>query len=505
VDHLPRLTRLTWLLSAALWVLLVSSIARADQCPSDIPGWPETADPGGAWYMTGLPVGTNVGGYVNSSAHGTPSGTSSIGAWRSAMVSDLNQYLPTHTWVEVAVAYGANSSWEWVNVIQAGTPTSGGAANQWYGGQIYRAVSSSDSCTAPPPPPDCDSLMNQRFGAISENQNATYSPGDTGCFNGCAAFLKSWTVVNADGSTGNATSTRNRNANGTYNYLNKYQYTGLECTNEPTRTETPTNTPTAPDGIGADKFVESPSGEGCGWVNGKYACYKALQPNKCWVNNDGSRLCAEGAPTPPKPLNADATAPAAPNSTYEVCTGANTCNSYQYFNAATNSAAGQPSSNTGDTENEGPGTGTVGTGPGDSTGDGAGGDSGTGTSGGATWCDTPPTCDGDPVACAQLVQQWRTMCPEEITEAEALEAMGATAGEIDGTDFFKSGGDASSWSSAGPITAGSCPAPVNVSIMGQSLSLDIWQRGCDMALLFAPFVMVMAYLMGAVLLFRSNW
>jgi hypothetical protein len=484
---MARLSRLTWLLALCAFALFFVNDARAQDVRGYVSGFQwhnslntaikfNTAYEAGASALA-LSQAAKQASYCTPGGHGTIS---------------YNTYAVTQN----AGTANPRARASWYEVC--------GPLNNLTGSDLSRSACTPGT-NCPTPPIDCASAANSRFGAIANNQVATFSMPDTGCFGGCAAFKKSWKVVKADGTTADAVSTRNRNGNGTYNYLTKYQYTGLACTVEPVRNETPVSTPTGPGGTGTDKFAEAPSGEGCGWVNGKYGCYKSLQPDKCWVNSDGSRICAQSAPTPPKPLNSAGTAAATPNDSFDVCTGANSCQSYEYFNTATNSAAGQPSSNTGDTSNEGPGTGTVGTGPGDgSGGDGTG--AGGGTSGGATWCDVPPTCDGDPVACAQLVQQWRTMCPEETTEAEALDAMGATEGEKDGTALFSSPVDISgTWSSDGPVTAGSCPAPLGVSVMGQSISLDIWKGGCEMALLFAPIVMSIAWLLTGLMLIKGTW
>jgi len=39
--------------------------------------------------------------------------------------------------------------------------------------------------------------------------------------------------------------------------------------------------------------------------------------------------------------------------------------------------------------------------------------------------------------------------------------------------------------------------------MGRSLSLDIWGRACEFALMFAPFVMAIGYLSSALLIVRG--
>jgi hypothetical protein len=93
-----------------------------------------------------------------------------------------------------------------------------------------------------------------------------------------------------------------------------------------------------------------------------------------------------------------------------------------------------------------------------------------------------------------LNQQWRTRCVDAIAAEDSLAAIGATEAEQEGD--LTGGADPIEITSlnADGGFSGSCPAPISVTVMGQTLSLDIWLRACEMAVLFAPVVMMMGYL-----------
>lgn len=345
------------------------------------------------------------------------------------------------------------------------------------------------SCT---PPVDCTVRAGKRMWV---NGVSSWNPAATQCFDSCSQNLKQFVVVGLNGV--DRLSSYHKYSDGSRRAL--YEYTGTPCSNEPAATGT--DTTGEPDV--ADKFTPKPqTGENCGYVNGKYVCLKKLQPDKCWVNDDGSRICAENAPSPPKPANAAGTAPATPNSTVSACMGDGSCVTYQYFNQTTVSQSGTPASPGGDPSNEnggtGPGQGGSGEGEGEEPGSG-------GTASGGTLCDNPPTCDGDPVGCAQLFQQWRARCPISPQQSEVLDSIGATQAERDG-DLSRGGeGDITleSLEVDGGFGGGQCPAPITLSVMGRSMSMDVWQRACDLALLFAPITMVMGYMGAAGIIVRG--
>jgi hypothetical protein len=115
------------------------------------------------------------------------------------------------------------------------------------------------------------------------------------------------------------------------------------------------------------------------------------------------------------------------------------------------------------------------------------------TSGGDT-CASPPTCThDDPVQCAMVEQQWRSRCVDADLAAVYAE-VDATEAEIDG-DIGAGELTMGGLDSDGGFTAGSCPDATVINVMGQSISLNIWERACQMATTFAPFVMVMGYML----------
>lgn len=254
---------------------------------------------------------------------------------------------------------------------------------------------------------------------------------------------------------------------------------------------------------GAGTACAGPYGENCGYLNGKFVCLGKTDPDECWINGDGSRWCGESAPMPPAPDNGTRGEKATPNDQVAAESPSGSTTTYYYYNTTTMAASSQ-ASDSGANPNR-PGSTDPGTEPTPVAceGDNCGGQGGGAEDGGASWCDAPPTCsDGGSIYCAQLHQQWRAMCPQVVTESEALQAIGATDEEMNGV-AEPDAVDIGSLDAVGPLGAAACPAPISVTIMGQSLSLDIWQRGCDMALLFAPFVMAMGYLMAGLLFLRG--
>jgi len=242
---------------------------------------------------------------------------------------------------------GADRGIQYFNVTHSsGSPVCGG---------FFRLRKFSTEPATAPCPVDCEPNMNKQFLAAYGDQPNSFVPDNTGCFGGCAAFRKDLTR--------DFQYWRSRTSPTQRDVLVKYQYTGLECDAEPTQTAIPNEGISCPGGVSVDNICTTPqTGENCGFINGKYVCVKQLQPDKCWVNSDGSRICAEGAATPPVPRTPDGSAPATPDVTVESCTGDNACTAYNYYNSSTVAASGTPPTGSGDPDDSP--TGTPGTGPG---------------------------------------------------------------------------------------------------------------------------------------------
>jgi len=495
VDHLSRLTRLTWLLAACVWTLLAADVARAADCPISSqgytpPDWPIDRTSQGVW------AGTHISTYsiqycgiqLNTSAAWSPANTTSFAALQSQLAA---AHAGSEWKLKAQCAYanvGANS-YGWVIIY--GTDN----AQQYRRGYRITSGTTAAACTPVNPTPPCSTFANQSIIAQSVDQPDSFVPEDLPCLGGCAAYKEATQPYHRLGTPGHR------------EFLTRYRMTGLTCTVETPVVPNPTKrTDEICIGSGADAFcTNAAASPGCGYVNSKYVCTKSVQPNKCWKNTDGSMLCAEGAGSPPKPTAPDKS-PAVPNNTIETCTGANSCQTANYYNSSTVSASGTPVEAPGETDvivgptaggttTGGTGTGGTGTGTDPTSDDSAGGGAG---------CDAAPTCSGDPIACAQLQQQWRIRCPADITESDALAAAGVSNDEIAGNGPNDADVDVGTLSSSGGISVGSCPAPLNVNIMGQAISMDIWQAGCQMALLFAPITMLLSYLGAAFMLIRGT-
>lgn len=278
-------------------------------------------------------------------------------------------------------------------------------------------------------------------------------------------------------------------ASGAREFILTYQSTAENCAAGATDTPiVPTNTEAC-----QGSFCKSVNtGENCGWLNGEYTCLSRSDPDRCTRNASGSMVCNANAPMPPKPDNGTAGTPATPTNTVEACTGSNSCNQYNYYNSTTVSGSSRPVPT---------GTGSGGSGVVDEKGPVTTEEeqSGGSASGGGT-CEAQPSCDGDPVGCAILVQQWKARCPGAPSSVDAHAAFGSTEGETAASMPTVATVEIGELDASGPISVGSCPAPLNVTIMGQHLSMDIWQRGCDMAAAFAPIVMAMAYFFAGLML-----
>jgi hypothetical protein len=299
----------------------------------------------------------------------------------------------------------------------------------------------------------------------------------------------------------------NKEPDGTFYFLPFVKFSGEACAGgepeippaDPTPVDEPSGEICKESAAGTDVCTASAYGENCGYVNGNFVCLGKTDADECWVNPDGSRLCGDTAPTPPVPDNGTPGVKAAPTDQVSAVAPSGSGTTYNYYNSATVAGSSRDPGDSGANPNR-PSSADPRTEPTPVT--GSGGD-GTGidiefpsgeASGGET-CDAAPTCThDDPVQCAMLNQQWRTRCVDAIAAEDSLAAIGATEAEQEGD--LTGGADPIEITSlnADGGFSGSCPAPISVTVMGQTLSLDIWLRACEMAVLFAPVVMMMGYL-----------
>lgn len=357
------------------------------------------------------------------------------------------------------------------------------------------------------PPIECSSLANVKTLGSATGQDDNWTPEDTICVkdgkvdgadvpmegNGCAAFK----TANQRWKTLGPTDDKD--------WLVQYQFTGLECDDEPEQPETPIDNEDESEkcvSAGGFNWCEAPNKNAdCGFFNDQYLCLESLGNNKCFKNADGSSLCVEGAPTPPVPDNGTPGVKAAPDGSMQVIDNdTNVSVEYNYYNSSTNTGS---SRGTGSGPN-GDGSGTVG--PGGvpaGTGSEEGEEGGEGSASGGLDCAAPPTCDGDPIACAQLQQQWRTRCAE-VDQSDIETAFGLT--EAEGEGDLSAGND--------PVTIGSlnadggyggaCPtSELSFTVKGQTISYNIWEWACQVAIWFAPITMLMGYLAAARIIYRG--
>lgn len=358
-----------------------------------------------------------------------------------------------------------------------------------------------DNC---PAVADCLATQGQEHGVISVNQPHATPPPEYICGDGCEHYRVDLNNLNMWTTEDQRPYSAVDNGDGTEDRIVYYRRSGVSCqAGQPTPNPSDVYAPEDGEVCVGPWCTSQNAQKGCGFFNGQYVCPPSTEPDRCFRMADGSTLCAEGAPTPPRPDSGTAGVPATPDEVMEQCTGPNSCNTYNYYNPTTTSGSNRPVPD---------GTGTGGEGLVDGDGavlDGEGDDpTADDSASGGLACDAPPTCDGDPIACAQLQQQWRIRCVEAPTDAEALSAIGATdaekgigAGPNDGTVSLPS-----SLPTGGFISGSSCPTAGNITVMGETISLDdFWLRACEMAILFAPIVQAMGALFAALILFRSNF
>lgn len=242
---------------------------------------------------------------------------------------------------------------------------------------------------------------------------------------------------------------------------------------------------------------ESSQGAQCGFLNDSYVCLSNTPDGGC-QSAAGGVICDADAGSPPAPDSGTRSDPASPDGQVTTETAGGNVNTYNFFNSTT--VAGSSTT---------PTTGTTGAGS-DTNGDGLlseceiTGECGTGSASGGGTCDAAPTCDGDPILCLTLRQQWETRCNLEGMEGSEIDAaVGRIGTEVQGSGLLA--GDetgttveASEWGNAqGMIGSQSCPQGTTITVMGQTIEMDIWGPACTMATLFAPLSYAIGLLLGA--------
>lgn len=261
------------------------------------------------------------------------------------------------------------------------------------------------------------------------------------------------------------------------------------------------------------------SGQQCGYLNSEYVCLTHVDADDCVTYASGQTLCGALAGTPPAPSTpADPFIKAEPDLEITGQTPTGQEPKYDVYTAATTAAAASTAAGAtgaGGSASTPPPTGSGSVGGSDTDGDGYadGEDEETaGTASGGEDCVTPPACEGDAIQCAILKAQWLDRCDWDVPQSEIDSVMDAIIFNrgAAGDGGFGSGStegetvDVSTLDASGYGSAGACPQPLGITVMGANISLDIWTGACDMAVTFAPFVMLMGYLMAGLLFVRGG-
>jgi hypothetical protein len=217
--------------------------------------------------------------------------------------------------------------------------------------------------------------------------------------------------------------------------------------------------------INGQTVCTSQSQQNCGTINGQEVCVAAVPEGNCTVIPGGSYICDSTAPNQPT-APGDPETPATPDvqfSQVDPATGASD-REVNYYGSGTVADSSTPvvgSSNPAVGGASGFGNGS-GTGEGEEPFDPTADDS----AGGGLDCSAPPSCDGDPIKCALLVQLWRQRCAVDVpASGELLEAAGLDDVPTDGSGLnHESVSFGSVLDQDGLGLSRACPADVTMSL-----------------------------------------
>lgn len=225
----------------------------------------------------------------------------------------------------------------------------------------------------------------------------------------------------------------------------------------------------------------------CGQVNGETVCITAAAPGECRSLPSGGSICvtdsAHPPATPPAPDTGVAGVIATPVAS--IVNNTVTANVYNSTTVAGSSGGTATAGSSGATTGTTPGTGTAST-------------PGTGTASGGDTCGVAPSCTGDAIQCMVVKQQWLSRC-NHGTEAERTSAM-AAAGVTPSDVLPETEVQVSQITPLSGSLVSSCPPPLSLSIMGQSVNLDLSGPTCSALGMLRPVVLLIAWLSAAFIL-----
>jgi hypothetical protein len=153
------------------------------------------------------------------------------------------------------------------------------------------------NCPAPPAP-ECGDGTKGRLQPTRAASATAVTTIIGGCLDGCAV---SGVRVDPIGI--------NKDVDGTFYFLPWVKFSGETCSggvpeippDDPEPVPEPTGEVCKESTEGTEVCGAPAYGENCGYVNGNFTCLGKTDPDECWVNPDGSRICGESGPTPPVP------------------------------------------------------------------------------------------------------------------------------------------------------------------------------------------------------------
>jgi len=338
------------------------------------------------------------------------------------------------------------------------------------------------------PPAECGDSGDWWFTSIRGLNMDEITTAVGSCFDGCGV-----SAVKAAGPG------IDKNPDGTFSFPVSIQSTGASCTGgggetEPAAPPEPeTNNENCVTSSAGVEYCSGPYGENCGYVNDQFTCLGRTDSDECWVMTDGSRMCGSNAPMPPVPDNGTAGVPATPDDTVQASGGDTINNVYNFYNSTTVTGSSRPVGDSGANPNR-PSSGDPATGAGDGEGEET-----AGSASGGTTCDSPPVCEGDPIQCAILSQEWRTRCVDQPSESELVAEYGPASNE-DGSWFDTETRDIGELSdfAGGWMGAGACIADYSLNLGGMLPTVEIpFSEWCWLLEVIGIFTMIAAYVSGA--------